>query len=1359
MTIRNYFVLFFLLFDVIHSYHAEAQNETDFKVRYIGIEMGLSNNAVTSIYQDKRGFMWVGTYDGLNRYDGYDFLVYRNQPNDSSTLINNRIVNIFENGQGIWIGTKKGLSVYNYQTGGFENRYLWDNHTERKEKITYTVNQVKGDDERIYVATGGKGLISKTAEDVYFRQIPFLKEGQLIWNYHAQGLDYDRKGNLWVFIQGHGLFTLNEDSEQLEFFSRVTNNANTIVTDGQSRVWLGMDSGLLMYLPSEDTYSYFSNPITKNKVTDLLYLEEDNAVWIATDGGGVAIYSIWSDTFSELKEGSEATNITSNSVYALYKDTEGKKWIGTLRGGINVVERENLQFKTVSRSMDKNSLVSNFILSFCEYGKDRVWIGTDGGGVSLWDRSMNTFTNYVHIPGDPHSLGNNFVTSILETTDGAWFGTYGGGISRFEERTGRFKSYYLYHPKNGIYQNNIWVLFRDSKQNVWAGTSDGEGLYRYRPDRDEFEFVDAGISGITAMMEDQSGNLWVGTFEQLVKLDLKTFRHEIHEIGYPVREIVSVSEDHMLLGTESGGLLDFNPNTGVSSSYSEEHGLPNNSVLNILQDHEGQYWLSTYHGISRFDYATKTFTNYLDSDGLQSNQFNYNAALKLSGGELLFGGIMGFNIINPAVVKPMGGFPKLLITDVRINNVPLGRSGQTVFSLDALELPYQKSMLTFGFAALEYSLPDKISYAYYLEGWDREWQYVGKSRVANYSKLEEGKYILHIKSTNSEGKWNPETTSLEIKILPPWYRTPFAYFIYVGLLALVMIIVIRYQKKQARLRYEIWLSKDMAQKEKELNEKKLNFFTNISHEFRSPLTMIINPLKDAIYGKQQGLGNGEIEVVYRNSRRLLSLVDQLLLFRRTESEIGEVKVVRVDLVSVCKEVYACFVHHAKSKNIEYKLKIDEEECYIYGDRQKIEISLFNLISNALKFTAEDSGKVLVTLKSDYSHQVEITVEDNGVGIAPHEKDKIFELFYQSSSHRHSHKNGFGIGLYLVRQFIRIHSGEVLCTTGSFGGTCFQIRLLKGKSHLQNMLIHEDLSEHSVFLEELIGDQEAVGNPDKKSDVEELTAALLDEMRTVMVIDDNPQIRRYIKSILSTSYRILEASNAPEAWEVLKSQLPDLILSDVVMGDVNGVDFCKSLKTHPGFQHIPVILLTASNSEEVKLKGIEVGADDYITKPFDRQYLKARIDGILKRQKTMQDHLLNTVTQKTVGLKLSKEDKVFLEQLEQIIELHLKDESFTIKCLAVEMGMSHSFLYKKIKTVTGKSINELIRFIRLRKVATMLITSDMQVNEAAFCAGFNDLKHFRRQFQLLFEMNPSEFQKKYRDTFQDKDYNLNSILGK
>lgn len=1331
-------------------------NISSYNISYLGIDKGLSNNFVTSIYQDYKGFIWIGTYDGLNRYDGYNFEVYRNQPSDSSSLINNRIVSIFSQADKIWIGTKKGISIYDYLTGNFSPHYWFDPFSEDRKIIDAPINEIKGYEDTIYIATAGEGLMYQAKDYPDARRIPLNIKGKLTWDFHAQGIAFDKEGKMWVFIQGTGIALYDPVLKELQpAFSDILSGTR-MVFDEKNNLWVGLDNGLLRYNIKDKSHYIFSQSVIRHKVKDLIYVPESKEIWAGTDGNGVVKYNVEEDIFETLQDDQSKLNTIGKSVYALYIDQDKRKWIGTLRGGINILTPENLRFKTIAKEKANGAtnLVSDYILSFCEINKDSIWIGTDGDGVSLWDRSQNTFTNFTHNPNNLLSLPNNFVTSIIKTKKGYWFGTYGGGLSLFDFKNKTFKNYPLFNEKFNTLQQNVWVLYKDSKENLWVASSEGEGLFKYNELHDEFDFIDTGIDGIVSFIQDNNGNFWAGTFGDLIKLDLEGKKHQVFPIEYPVRTIKVLTNNKLLIGTEGGGLISFNTETFEKSIYTEADGLPSNSVLNILKDNQGYYWLSTYNGISKFDAENKKISNFFEGDGLQSNQFNYNAALKLSTGELLMGGIKGFNIIDTHVNSPAPKFPNILITGIKINNTPLSASGATAFGTTQLKLPFDRSMISIDFVGLEYDMPGNISYAYLLEGWDREWHYIGNSRVANYSKLTEGDYILKIKSTNADGAWNSKITTLPITILPPWYRSPLAYFLYFITLASIFIGIVFYQHKQTRLKYEVRLSRNMAKQEHELTEKKLNFFTNISHEFRSPLTMIINPLKEMIYGQEDEMDPGAIEVVYRNSRRLLSLVDQLLLFRKTESETGTLKIVRLDAISLGKEVFACFVHQAKSRNIQYEFFSDEKELWIYADRQKIEMALFNLISNALKFTNSQEGKVKVSIDKN-AEEVCFMVSDNGQGINEADKSKVFDLFYQSDSN--VKKKGFGIGLYLVKQFVEQHHGKVVCKDKIKGGTTFKIKLKLGKAHFTNLIISEDDSQNDLILKELL-DEKEFESSEKEEELQVFNEIIKDK-KTVLAIDDNPQIRKYIKKILSDTYVVSTAENADEALEIIKKHHPDLIISDVVMEGMNGVEFCKIIKEDKDLKHIPVILLTAGTSEDIKLKGVEVGADDYITKPFDKNYLKARIKGILKRQAAVQNHLLNTVTQNTVDQKLSEEDKRLLDHIIEIVENNMEEESFSIKMLALEVGMSHSLMYKKIKKITGKSVSEFVRFIRLRKVATLLITSNMQISKAASIAGFSDLKYFRKQFQQQYNMNPSQFQKKYKEGLMDKKYVLNESFWK
>ncbi|MTH16139.1 two-component regulator propeller domain-containing protein [Flavobacterium sp. LC2016-01] len=1357
-------ILFFLAFLVYFTANSQTAGtaipkfgQKKYDIGYLGIKNGLANNAVTSVYKDKRGLMWFGTYDGISRYDGYNFLSFRNEPNDANSLINNRIVSICGTQNEIWIGTKGGISVYDYLGNKFITKSYINAKTSKSEQIDFVVNQIRDYKSKMYIATAGKGLLYAAGEREKIVQIPLLENGKLKWDFHVQEMDFDASGKLWCSVAGVGLVAMEPGAKRLSVVFETSVGSGSILYDKFSNIWLAADEGLLKYNTKNKTHQLYSNQEIQYPISDLMFKASANELWIATNGNGVVKYNYSKDSFSLLSACLDEEKLNSNAISSLYLDNENRVWIGTLRGGVNTIEETKSPFVTISKNdKSKNTLPSDFILSLCEQDSENLWVGTDGAGASLWNRRTNTFTNYSYSSNNSNSLSNNFVSVILKDAKGTWFGTYGGGVCLFNSQTHNFKKYNLFSPKIKAVQKNIWVLFRSKNNVLWAASPDEEGLYRYNEKTDQFDFVDAGIRGIISMAEDKK-QLWIGNFSKLFQFDPKTMKRREVDVKYPVRSIVSHSDTKMLVGTEGGGLMLFNPKTFERKFLTQRNGLPNNSILNIVRDKQGAYWCSTYNGIFVYNVDTGKITSYHDADGLQSNQFNYNAALKLSSGEIVFGGIKGFNIIDTKVNSQAHAFPKLVITSIKVNNKVFDQAGLGAFGIDKLKLPYDESMLNIDFAALEYSLPEKISYAYFLEGWDSQWHYVDNIRSANYSRITEGDYVLKIKSTNAEGVWNTKSISMPITILPPWYRSGWAYFFYFVVLVLAIYVVDKYQRQQAQLKYEIRLSQDLAKQEKELNEKKLTFFTNISHEFRSPLTMIINPLKDIIYGAEQQIDPAAIEMVYSNSRRLLSLVDQLLLFRKTETETGKLKVGQIDIVELCKEVFSCFVHHAKSKKIDYSFSISEENLMVYVDREKIEMALFNLISNALKFTEKENGKVAVNLRCT-EDEIIINVIDNGEGVVDADKDKIFNLFYQSGKNIKNNRKGFGIGLYLVKQFIEQHHGKVSCRDNENGGSVFEIKLLLGKEHFGDIEIREDLSDRTLFLDEALEDTVIRENVLPTVEEPENVHELIKDAKSILVVDDNVQIRNYLKRILTSKYHVTAAENAEMALSIVKKVQPDLIISDVVMGEMNGVAFCKHIKSDPDLKHIPVILLTGGTSEDVKLKGAEVGADDYITKPFDNDYLLARINGILTRRDSEQNYMLNSVTKNVAGPKLSDEDKKLLDKIIELIDSNLDVDNFNIKDLASELGMSHSLVYKKIKKITGKSVLEFTRNVRLRKVATLLITTDLQISQAASIAGFGDIKYFRKHFQQFYNLNPSEFKKKYQNV-KDNKYILNESFWK
>lgn len=1326
------------------------------QVQYLGIEQGLSNNSITCINQDSKGFMWFGTFDGLNRYDGYSFKVFRNRLGDSATLIDNRVTSVCEDGHNnIWVGTKKGLSIYCNVKDYFSTLYYQPNGSAEKQPVHCSVNDIRRcAGGSMLVGTGGIGLLKFDGSGLA-KQVPCRAAGKLLWNYKVQALDLDSFHQAWAIIHDVGLCRLNNQRGELEPAGNCTIKGTCMVAGKNGMMWMGTELGLAAFDTKTDTlrtYSEQQGILSDRKIAGLC-LDKQGLLWIATDGGGVNILNTVTGQISYMQPENGKKSINSNAVYAVYEDREGRKWIGTLRGGINLIDQKKNRFSTISHDpFTANSLVNDFILSFCEDAQQNIWIGTDGGGISCWNRQRNVYTNYRHQSGQPGTLSSNFATSIVcDFQNTVWVATYGAGINRFNPATGTFKKYACFNEKNQHEDWYVWQLYEDRSHNLWAGTCSNGRLYRFNRAADRFEVFDDKVRDVISLAEDRKGNLWAGSFNTLIRIDTQKRSHRSYAINFPVRFFHEDKAGRCWVGTEGGGLLLLHPEKGDWEVISESEGLSNNSALNMLEDAHGQLWISTFNGLCRFNPDTRHFTNFYGSDGLQTNQFNYNAALKLKSGELLFGGIKGFNLFSPDSIRAAGGVPQLVVTGMRINNQPAGKDnfikdGKSVYDVEVIRLPYDKAVLSVDFAALEYSAPDKISYAYYMEGWDKDWNY-GKLRTANYSRLRDGNYVLHIKCTNAEGVWSHNERTIVIKVLPPWYRSWWAWCLYIGLAVLLVRTWLLYQKRQERLAYEIKLAHLKMDKEKELNERKLSFFTHVSHEFRTPLTLIINPVKELLYSSGKEADPENLNVVYRNARRLLSLVDQLLLFRKADSEEDSLRIARLNFYELCYEVYLCFVQQAKNRHIHYTFSCSNHSLELYADREKMEIALFNLVSNALKFTPD--GGYVHFLVEETENRFVVKIADSGCGISPQAGNKIFDKFYQSKEAGTAVKPGFGIGLFLVKSFIDAHKGSITYQNNEEAGTTFCITLNKGKEHFAGRIIFEEVAENAVFLEELMEEVIAEKVPVKEVHTSVIAepAPLVSEEQTMLIVDDNEEVRQYIARLFKDNFRLYEAGSGEEGLRLAQQYAPDIIISDVMMGKMSGIELCSRIKEEETLSHIPVILLTAGTSAEIKLKGVECGADDYITKPFDKEILVARVESLLKTRTQLQRYFFNEITLQSHSLKVPEDYKAFLYSCIEVVEKNMDDEEFTIKTLATAIGMSHSNLYKKVKAFSGQTVSNFIRFIRLRKAAELFINTSCNVNEVACMVGINDARYFREQFYKLFGCNPSEYIRKYRTPFQ------------
>ncbi|MEP7106464.1 MAG: two-component regulator propeller domain-containing protein [Ferruginibacter sp.] len=1378
-------ILLFLLLTVNGLY------SQDFQARYLGIEKGLSNNTVTSVFQDHKGFMWFGTYDGLNRYDGYECSVFRNVIGDSNSIFSNNINCINEDGlHNIWVGGQKEISVYHPLTSYFSTpTYTFFDKSTRSRLSDNVISLLLIQNNTMLAGTQHNGLFYFDNSTSNGKQVPIVSKNKILTTYYVAAIKYNPVDSaIYVLIQNEGVFKYDQLKHTISKKYEIAHPANCLQVSHEGTIWIGDNSGLYR----------LNSPGAENSIkiipsnTPVVGLCEDKKgnLWIATDGRSVWMLPTGQSRAVPLSSVSPENKllINSNAVYTIYEDRQERKWIGTLRGGVNILEIQRVPFKTITyQSADRNTAVENFIFSFCEDKNHNIWIGTDGAGLRYWNRQMNRFENFTHDDTNLNSISDNFITSIIQDgTDGLWISTWFGGINHYDISTKQFRHFTCFNPVTNLPNNNVWALMQDRHMRLWASAVRNGGLYLFNANADKFEMFDSHLTDLQCLAGDADGNIWGGDYTSLIKIDTLNKKHTFYNIGYAIRSIYQDRKRNFWIGTQEGGLLLFNRADGTFKRFTTTNGLPHNTILRILEDKSGNLWLSTYNGLSKFDVEKKTFTNFSQSDGLQSNQFSFNAALALDNGELLFGGIRGFNIFYPETVSKEKNITPLFLSGLKINNIPIEHNltyvkQANLETIKKVVVPFDDATFSFDFLGLDYSNASTLNYAYYLQGWDKDWNQVRNTRSASYTRLHEGNYTFSVKVNNAGGDWGRPQELLYITVLPPWYRTWWAYGLYIILGGAAVYLYVLYIDKQDKLRFEVRLAHLEIKQEKELNEKKIAFFTNVSHEFRAPLSLIINPIKDFLRKSDRSSENAELHFVHRNAQRLLRLVDQLLLFKQADAG-DKLNLIELSLVNLCKDVFDCFTEQARLNNISYKFISNMPDVIIKGDREKLEIALFNILSNAFKYTP-NGGEISfeTSVENEY---VNITILDTGSGIAAHEGEKLFERFYQVKGNQS--KSGFGIGLYLVKKFIEAHDGKVSYQSTEGKGTSFTILLNKGidnsyyssegkkkadpsitknvpllqRNNNMEMNIEPDMAgrSHSTGVSLILNElkEEVPGQPNEPG--ANSSKELIIDKQTLLIIDDDDEMLTYLMNIFSGNYKVYRSDSAGEGIKLAHKYLPDLIISDIVMKGLNGLDLCRTLKEDETVSHIPVILLTGSSSDEVQLQSMQSGADDYINKPFDKDILIARVDTLLKRRNILQNYFLNEVTLGTGKFKVSAEYREFLEKCMAVIENHLNDDQFSVKVLSTEMGMSHSNLYKKVKAVSGQTLTGFIRYIRLKNAAEILINTESNVNETAGAVGFNDTKYFRIQFSNLFGLTPSDYIKKYRKPFHNT-HNLEDDLRK
>jgi signal transduction histidine kinase/ligand-binding sensor domain-containing protein/DNA-binding response OmpR family regulator len=1364
------------------------------KVTRYGIQEGLSYAVVNSITQGKKGFIWFATGDGLNRFDGHNFKVYKHNPTDTNSIAGNYVKSIMADADGtLWISSRSGLTEF------ITNQEKFKRHlpSSQKKGINDDVSDIsKARNGDLWISLNGSGFASfnKKTKDFHFhdkKNLSGLQTNSIL------NVFEDSQGLLWLGTRDTGVELFGLDAGRnlrqsgIDLSTLPKARINQVFEDHFQNVWIASAKGLFVFKRNEGKFYQVSIP-TFHRSNIYLSLLENKAgmLFVGVQDGGV--YSLdlnrfhqkpVSDYVFNLVKNTQNEGITQRSVQTMFLDKDRNIWLGTYGEGVYMVGSIPEKFTLFQKKIADSRAESNLrFYGMCTDHEGNLWLGTDGDGIYKTTSSGQLLKHYAP-DGRPGSLTDGAIIAAHRDRQGnLWFGSYSKGLFLYNREKDSFTRFFSDAAQPGsLPANDVRVIYQDSKNRLWVGTNGGGLCLLDRTSGKVRQFVPGNSSinanDVRAIVEDKKGNLWIGTYGGgLNYLDTKTFRFtqffNSTKAGYLISNRIIFSlfldtKDRLFIGTEGNGLVLYDiPNKKVKL-YNERNGLTNNVINAVYAENENRIWISTNKGLSLINLGTNRIENFDHSDGLQAGQFNPNSFLAGANNQfLVFGGTEGWNIFNPHEINLSSYKPPVLITslqlsgkEVEVGSMQNGRVilNEQIGSDSHITLKPDESVFSIEYTALNYAYPEKGQFAYMLDGLDQDWNYVKNERTATYRYLSPGEYTFRVKASNQDGVWSDTQSTLRITILPPWYQTWWAVVLYVLGAGLLVYNYQKYKNRQAALKYEVTLAQLESQKEKELNDKKISYFTNISHEFRTPLTLIINPAKELLL-KQGNDDDANLNIIYRNAKRLLSLVDQLLLFRKADQKQNELNLGLHHLPNLIREVHSYFLHQAEQKHLHYQFICENENLEITADSEKLEIALFNLISNAIKFTP-DHGSVLVRL-SEQNGDVNITVEDSGIGIPAEAGERIFSVFDQYPDKRTLSNGGFGIGLYLARTFVENHFGTLSYQPNSSGGTIFTISIPKNHPNLTSgdkagSAVHKS----SVFLEELSLPEVGTEKDSKKAKLvrpvrEELNA----KMETMLLVDDDAEMRTYLSGIFGNQYKLIEADSAESGLEMVKKYTPDIVLSDVMMAGMTGIEMCERMKDDISVSHIPVVLLTASSSQESKLKGIEGGADDYISKPFDKDLLVARVASLLKNRNDLQKYFYNEITLQSGDSKISPEYKEFLEKCISIVEQHITNPEFNIKVLASEIGMSHSTLYNRIKSISGQSTNGFIRFIRLRRAAEILISTDTTILETSEQVGINDVKYFREQFTALFGMKPSEYIKKYRKPFHER-HTLNKDIFK
>ena len=1361
---RNQYILIIFLSSIFFITNYTFSQNTPLKFEEFVIEDGLAS--VNCILKDGEGFIWFGGTHGLYRYDGYKFKTFITNTNNINSISNNNIVSLYEDNKGyIWIGTMQGgINKYNPRTETFLNYKNTKNSIYKKNYVTCITGN---DDNEIWIGTFGDGMyVFNKNNNSFVNYLHNSNNKQSISNDHVFSIIIDNS-DVWI---GTRTGILDKYNRKTNYFSHhIYNNINyqstrtgqRICIDALKNPWIGTESdGLYKFDIKKKSFEHFKrgdskNSISSNSITDIKY-SNSGIIWVTSFNGLNSIDISTNKTTIYQNDIYNLNSITYNLAYCLFIDNNNVLWLGMNDGTANKTINSPFEIHQTSLSKKSNSLSFNGVTSLY-MGIDYLWIGTGSGGLDRLNLETNTFHNYKNNPNNNKSIPSNIVMNVFEDqAKNVWTGNFGNSIVGYKkEKSDDFIKAKLATPFTKNFNTlSIFDMLEDNTQNIWVATYN-HGLFKYNKQTQEFKhFTKSNTNNqlnsdsVLTIFADSSNNLWIGTLDKVISIynqETNTF-YSLSDIGittntslnFPIKDIYEDNHGQIWIATEGGGLIQINIKEKTIKNLGTGNGFPTDSFYGIIQDNNGNYWFSSNKGIVSYNPDYNKVYTYNTNDGLPTNDFESGANAKTKDGKLFFGSKKGLISFYPEELLSGSKPINLKLTNLKVFNdvVNVLDEVENYQVLDSsisykktLKLPYFLNNFGFEFAVPGHNSPHNIEYQYKLEGIDNSWiTTLSEFPLANYSNIPYGNYTFKVKAfdENSSDSKNISEKQIDIIITPVWWQTSIAYFVYLLLISGLIYYIYKSVRDRVQLKNLLLIEKYKYEKDEELHKSKINFFTTISHELRTSLTLILSPLQQLSTLKTNNKASNLIMTMNRNGQRLLSLINQILDFRKLESTNTQLNIKEIDLKAFFKELCIPFYQYAEEKNIKFQLSVPNNCETGWVDANKLEIILYNTLSNAFKH-AKDKIDINIDL-DEKDERLIIKIKDNGKGINEEELTKIFENFYQINDDT-SATSGTGIGLAITKNLIDVHRGDITVKSEPNVYTIFNIIIPIVKSFYDDLDI-SSLDYETVLIDNT-SENELILNTDTLDDISKNKPILL-------IIEDHFEIRNLIKNNFANHFKIFTSTNGLEGKEKAFKIIPDIIISDIMMPKLNGLKLCKILKSDSRTSHIPIILLTARGSHTFKIEGFEYGADDYVTKPFNIDILTIRVKNLIKSRQILREKFKKETLINPKDIAINDVDEVFIEKVIGIIEKNISNSKFSVADFAISIGMSHSVLYRKTLAITGQTITEFIKSIRLTKAEELILKSNYHINKISDMTGFSNPSYFSTCFKKKHGFPPSEF---------------------